>query len=101
MWLDAVRLNARNPPKAFNIGDAPGCDAWYYHQFHIGFFLPLFGSPCKACTFCCSRLNRSLAEDACWSVTRPTWPELMAAKFALLLQFGRPGPLLWPLVALN
>ena len=31
VWLDAVRLNARNPPKAFNIGDAPGYDAWYYH----------------------------------------------------------------------
>jgi hypothetical protein len=27
VWLDAVHLNARNPPKAFNIGDAPGYDA--------------------------------------------------------------------------
>ena len=27
VWLDAVRLNARNPRKAFNIGDAPGYDA--------------------------------------------------------------------------
>ncbi len=28
IWLDTVRLNARNPPHGFMIGDAPGYGAW-------------------------------------------------------------------------
>jgi hypothetical protein len=43
VWLDTVRLNARNPPHAFTIGDPPGYTAWYYHKGMHGFALLFIG----------------------------------------------------------
>ena len=41
IWLDTVRLNARNPPDGFVIGDRPGYRAWYFHSGVLGFSLLL------------------------------------------------------------
>ena len=43
IWLDTVRLNARNPPHGFMIGDAPGYGAWYFHSGVLGFSLLFLG----------------------------------------------------------
>jgi hypothetical protein len=43
VWLDTVRLHARNPPHAITLGDPPGYSAWYYHSGLLGFSLLLIG----------------------------------------------------------
>jgi hypothetical protein len=43
VWLDMVRLNARNPSDGFTLGDPPGYKAWYYHSGLYGFTLLLIG----------------------------------------------------------
>ncbi len=43
VWLDTVRLNARNPPSGFVIGDPPKYKAWYYHLGLYGFALLFIG----------------------------------------------------------
>jgi hypothetical protein len=43
VWLDTVRLNARNPPHAITLGDPPGYSAWYFHSGLLGFSLLLLG----------------------------------------------------------
>jgi hypothetical protein len=43
VWLDTQRINARNPPDGWVIGDKPGYGAWHYHRADLGFALLLFG----------------------------------------------------------
>lgn len=43
VWLDTVRLNARNPPHGFTIGDPPKYKGWYYHLGLYGFTLLFIG----------------------------------------------------------
>jgi hypothetical protein len=43
VWLDAVRLNARNPRDGVTLGDPPKYKAWYYHMGLYGFALLLVG----------------------------------------------------------
>jgi hypothetical protein len=43
VFLDALRINARNLPHRFAIGDQPGYTKWYYHQAALGFLLLLLG----------------------------------------------------------
>jgi hypothetical protein len=43
VWLDTVRLNARNPPNGVTLGDPPEYRAWYYHQGLYGFGLLFIG----------------------------------------------------------
>ena len=43
VWLDTQRINARNPPDGWVIGDKRGYEAWYYHRADLGFALLLFG----------------------------------------------------------
>ena len=43
VWLDTQRINARNPPEGWVIGDKPGYSAWYYHRAGLGFALLLLG----------------------------------------------------------
>jgi hypothetical protein len=43
VWLDTVRLNARNPPHGFGIGDPPGYSAWYFRSGVLGFSLLFLG----------------------------------------------------------
>jgi hypothetical protein len=43
VWLDASRLNARNPREGIILGDPPGFKAWWYHRSFLGFSLLLLG----------------------------------------------------------
>jgi hypothetical protein len=43
VWLDAVRLNARNPARGVTLGDPPGYEFWWYHSSFVGFSLLLLG----------------------------------------------------------
>jgi hypothetical protein len=43
VWLDTMRLHARNPPHGITLGDPPGYSAWYYHKGLLGFSLLLLG----------------------------------------------------------
>ncbi len=43
VWLDTVRLHARNPPHGITLGDPPGYSAWYYHKGLLGFSLLFLG----------------------------------------------------------
>jgi hypothetical protein len=43
VWLDTVRLNARNPPHGITLGDPAGFTSWYYHGALLGFALLFVG----------------------------------------------------------
>ena len=43
VWLDTVRLNARNPAEGITLGDPPGYAHWWYHCSFAGFSLLLLG----------------------------------------------------------
>jgi hypothetical protein len=43
VWLDAIRLNARNPARGVMLGDPPKYEGWWYHSSFVGFSLLLFG----------------------------------------------------------
>jgi len=43
VWLETLRMNARNPPNGITLGDPPGYSAWYYHKGLIGFSLLFLG----------------------------------------------------------
>jgi hypothetical protein len=54
VWLDTVRLNARNPPQGFSIGDSPKYRAWYYHMGLYGFGLLFIGILLQSLHLICS-----------------------------------------------
>jgi hypothetical protein len=43
VWLDTVRLNARNPPAGITLGDPPGYSSWYFHSALFGFAILFLG----------------------------------------------------------